>query len=246
MANSYFQFKQFRIDQDHSAMKVGTDGVILGAWCSVQPEEKVSEDALKILDIGCGTGLIALMVAQRTDNVCIDAIDIDAGATQDAKYNFFRSPWPEKLKCHNISLQDFTKRNARFSYSNIISNPPFFVNSLQAPDMSRNMARHTALLSYDDLLKGVEFLLAEYGVFSVILPFDNADVFESLAAKYGIYCFRKLNVFPKPDVPIKRVAMEFGRHKKNLMIENLVIETTGRHQYSDEYKKLTADFYLKF
>ena len=253
MANDFFEFKRFRVMQRRSAMKVGTDGVILGAWCAL-PEN--GEDAdfdrkYRVLDIGCGTGVISLMAAQRTGgSVYIDAIDIDKGAIADARDNFAANPWVEHLGCCNISLQEFSSAavSAPFPrvYSHIVSNPPFFVNSLNAPDAARNAARHTDTLSYTGLIAGAVLLLAPDGIFSVILPADSASAFRMEAAGKGLYCRRRLDIITKRGMDAKRIAMEFRRAGGEVAESELVIMNDGSGGYTGEYKKLTSDFYLAF
>lgn len=246
MANNFFDFKRFRVVQQYSAMKVGTDGVILGAWCSFPGQNSDPGCDRYVLDIGCGTGLVSLMIAQRSDaGVRVDAIDIDEGAVTDTRANFENSPWAGRLSCFHIPLQEFTL-TAHRKYSSIISNPPFFVNSLLSPDEARSKARHSSVLTYRDLLKGVSFLLLPDGIFSVILPFDVAGRFEREAQDYGLFVSRRLHVIPKPDVNPKRIALEFTNSQIPAENVRLIIETGGRHQYSGQYKELTKDFYLKF
>lgn len=247
--NNFFDFKQFRIVQQYSAMKVGTDGVILGAWCSFP--DRIADEGNQgnyqyVLDIGCGTGLISLMVAQRSSaGVRIEAIDIDEGAISDTRMNFGNSPWADRLSCFHIPLQEFVL-TAHRKYSSIISNPPFFVNSLLSPDDARNKARHSCALTYCDLLKGVSLLLLPDGIFSVILPFDAAEGFEREAHGHGLIVSRRLEIRPKAGVNPKRVALEFTRSQITAENNELVIETRGHRQYSGQYKELTKDFYLKF
>lgn len=164
MSNIYFKFKQFTVYQDRCAMKVGTDGTLLGAWTDVTKSRT-------ILDIGTGTGLIALMLAQRSLTTQITAIDIDIDSVMQAESNVALSPWCDRVKVFCSSLQDFNGSG----YDTIVSNPPYFVNSLKCPNGHRTLARHTASLSYKDLFDGVTRMLSDDGEFSVIIPFDCRD-----------------------------------------------------------------------
>lgn len=233
MSNPYFQFKQFTIYQDRCAMKVGTDGVLLGAWADVS-------SAHSILDIGTGTGLIALMVAQRS-GAFVTALEMDVEASKQALENVERSPWNEKIKVVNLSLQEY---DSLMKYDHIISNPPYFNQSLKSPKEGRTTARHTDTLSYDDLLKGVVRLLDEQGIFSVILPFSEKERFVTLAEQYNLYPARITEVLPTPISTPKRFMAEFSFQQVECQQKSLIIESAGRHQYSDEYKQLTEQFYL--
>ncbi len=216
-------------------MKVGTDGVLLGAW------SKTTE--CNTLDIGTGTGLIALMLAQRTQTALIDAIEIDEAASKEAQKNFIKSNWKDRLTSINSSLQDFhpSKR-----YDLIISNPPFFIDATKAPQTNRNTARHTDSLSFTELIKAVKRLLTDDGIFSLILPVNEAEQFIKIAFEAQFYLNRKCLVKPNPTKAAKRVLMEFSFNKSTLLEEELTIETEKRHIYTEEYITLTKDFYLKF
>lgn len=238
MANNYFQFKQFRVCQDGAAMKVGTDGVLLGAWTRLDGAVR------RILDIGTGTGLLALMVAQRTPDAAVDAVEIDQAAARQAQENALASPWPERIQIYQAAVQDFAGQAAE-KYDCIISNPPFFVESLKAPDVSRSAARHTDTLSFSELTAAVDALLAPQGRFSVIYPVDEGAHFESEARRKGLYCNRKTLVRGRPDTPFKRALMEFSRTELPVTESELTIES-ARHEYTPEYIALTRDFYLKF
>lgn len=234
MPNPYFRFKQFVVYQDRCAMKVGTDGVLLGAWADVS-------SAHSILDIGTGTGLIALMVAQRSE-AKVTAIEIDVEASLQAQENVDRSPWNNRIEVKNQSLQEFAQ-SAR-KYDHIISNPPYFNQSLKSPKEGRTMARHTDSLSYEDLLKGVVSLLDEQGVFSVILPYSEKETFVAFSERYGLYPFRIMKVLPTPTSTPKRFMAEFAFSSTSCEELEMVIESEGRHQYSEAYKQLTEEFYM--
>lgn len=237
MPNDYFKFKEFIIYQNKCAMKVGTDGVLLGAWANV-------EGANKILDVGTGTGLIALMLAQSSDAI-IDAIEIDENACVQAQENVNYSPWANRIKIIHQSFQNFLKTNSE-KYDIIVSNPPYFQNSLAAPEEIRTKARHNTSLELVDIIDGTLKCLTESGTLSLILPYVEGNLFIAKAAEHGLYCVRQTNVMPKPKRKPKRLLLEFQRIKKPLIEEQLVIELNKRHEYSEAYKNLTRDFYLAF
>ena len=238
MANSYFKFKQFTIEQNQAAMKVGTDGVLLGAWCNCLK-------AKKILDVGTGTGLIALMCAQRNIDAKIDAVEIDEKAYQQAMLNVSNSPWKQRIVLVNESFQNYTNQG-EIKYDLVVSNPPFFNNSLKNDCHQKSMARHTDTLGYDELVSGVIKILDNEGKFSVILPSDVKDEFTIIAKRKGLFINRILHVRPTPSKAEKRVLLEFGLNSNELEENTMILEEFGRHGYSEYYKELTKDFYLKF
>jgi tRNA1Val (adenine37-N6)-methyltransferase len=216
-------------------MKVGTDGVLLGAWASC-------ENAKQVLDIGTGTGLVALMIAQRSQ-ATIDAIEIDENACLQAQENFQRSPWDSRITLVYQSFQDYAKETNK-KYDLIVSNPPYFQNSLYAPDEQRTKARHNLELELSDILEGTSKLLTNDGILSIILPYIEGVMFIANAAEKGLYCVRKTNVLPTPKAAVKRLLLEFQKQKKTLVDQDLVIELDKRHEYSENYKNLTKDYYL--
>ena len=229
-----FRFKQFAVEQDDVAMKVGTDGVLLGAWAAC-------DGAKRILDIGTGTGLIALMLAQRNTEAQIQAVEIDETATQRARSNFDLSPWAERLEVENCAVQEF---GADEKFDLIISNPPYFVDSLLPPDAKRSTARHTHDLSFEELDKAVCRLLADEGRFALILPIME---FEKYLTITQLHLARRCDVYPKVGAAIKRVMAEFALHATaEVKHETITIEQDKRGDYTDEYRALTKDFYLKF
>lgn len=237
MPNDYFKFKQFTIHQDKCAMKVGTDGVLLGAWADCV-------NAQSVLDIGTGTGLIALMLVQRS-KAKIDAVEIDEAASIQAKENVDKSLWSDRIEIFNKSFQDFSNTTEK-KYDLIVSNPPYFQNSLYAPDEKRTDARHNSNLKLDDLVFGAFKLLSEKGRLSIILPYVEGTMFILKAAEKGLYCVRQTNVLPKPAREPKRLLLEFRKEKMPLVEQELIIELNKRHEYSEAYKNLTKDFYLAF
>lgn len=235
MPSSVFQFKHFTIHQDRCAMKVGTDGVLLGAWVKVN-------GANKLLDIGTGTGLIALMLAQKS-NAFIDAIDIDQSAFEQASENVSLSPWRDHIRIVHSALSDY---KPGYRYDLIVSNPPYFIDSYVAIDEARNKARSaSASLTYDELLNGVVRLLNSTGRFCVILPFKEGQLFREKAEQNGLFCNVLVNVRTGKDKPFKRVLMEFSRREAELQEEELVIHYENR-DFTEEYKKLTGEYYLAF
>ena len=214
-------------------MKVGTDGVLLGAWSTIQ------EDF--ILDIGTGTGLIALMLAQRNSVSLIEAVEAEEEAAKEAIVNIKQSNWAERIAIHNCSIQHF---NSDKKYNTIISNPPFFIKSTKALNSERNNARHTDSLSFLDLINAVVRLLNSDGIFSLILPTTEAEQFITLAFEERLYLNKKCVVKPNPSKPAKRILMEFSFSENEVINEELIIETEKRHQYTKEYISLTKDYYL--
>lgn len=240
MSNNIFTFKQFAVRQEGSAMKVGTDGVLLGAWCSIP------SDAGRALDIGTGTGLIALMTAQRGTKIMVDAIEIDAMSAEQAQRNVADSPWADRITVIRDDIREFAAAE-QCIYDLLVTNPPYFTESLLPPDKARTTARHTTLLDHGQLVAAAAKLLGAEGIFATILPFAQAETFIALAIRNGLHLARRTDVCPTPDSPPKRTLMEFSRRitiRPSTGI--LVIESGQRHRYSEEYKALTQDFYLKF
>ena len=236
MPNPYFEFKQFTVFHDKCAMKVGTDGVLLGAWASINNAEK-------ILDIGTGSGLVALMLAQRARSAQIDSIEIDAEATKQANQNFKDSPFCNISACQNISLQDFAKKETG-KYDLIVSNPPFFLQSLKSPDAQRTTARHTDSLPIEVLIESASQLLNRDGRISFIFPSTEKEYLLSLAKNHNLCVSRITNVYPTPESDIKRVLLEFSKAHKPTEESILIIENS-RHNYSPQFETLLKDFYLK-
>lgn len=232
-----FRFKEFCIEQDQCAMKVGTDGVLLGAWASLNHHPN------SILDIGAGTGLIALQLAQRSSAELIDAVEIDAKAHQQAVENFENSSWSDRLFCYHASLIEFSQEIEE-QYDLIVSNPPFFSNAFKSHDDQRNTARLTAALSFEQLLDSVVKLLSKTGRFSVIIPFEVEQQFIRLASARKLEVYRILHVKGTPSSTIKRSLIEFSTEQVKAEIKELIIETS-RHQYTKAYTELVKDFYIK-
>ncbi|MEG0500052.1 MAG: methyltransferase [Rikenellaceae bacterium] len=234
--NNFFKFKQFIIEQELCAMKVGTDGVLIGAWGAV--------GETTMLDIGCGSGLISIMAAQRTTTLRIDAIDVEESAVRQAEINVAACPWSDRIVIHHAALQEFTPTH---KYDFILSNPPYFINSLkEGKEEPRAIARHSNTLSYSDLAKNIERLLTDEGIFSVILPYLEANIFIVEAAKYALYCIKRVDIKGTPTRATKRVMLQFSRIRKEIINDELIIEDGSRHHYTQKYKELTKEFYLKF
>jgi len=236
MANNYFSFKQFTVYQDKCSFKVGTDGVLLGAYTDVAGVHK-------ILDIGTGSGLIALMLAQRSEAEII-TIEPDLNSFVQACFNFSKSRWKSRIKAENIDLQNFNPTNTAFDL--IVSNPPFFSDSLKNPDHRKAAARHNESLTAEELLKGAERLMADGGRLQVILPYVEGNILIAEANKYGLYCNNVLKIKPLATSEIRRLILTFSRRKLKATERFLVIEHGERHDFTEEYKNLTKDFYLKF
>lgn len=241
---SSFNFKQFIVNQDKSTMKVGTDAVLLGTWINIRTTDS------NLLEIGVGCGVISLIIAQRYSQIKIDGIDIDKASVEEANDNFHNSPWPERITAINDSLQTY-KTTKKYDF--IVSNPPFFNNSLQCPDKQRNNARHTITLPYTDLLLYSYKLLNNNGILAIILPYNEGIDFIKLSTKFNYKIKRTTAVYPTPTSQPKRLLIELIKNTENndtltnndiSQQQNLVIENS-RHNYTDEYITLTKDFYLK-
>ncbi|MBS3994120.1 MAG: methyltransferase [Bacteroidetes bacterium] len=231
-----FRFKQFLIAQDKTAMKVGTDGVLLGAWVSLNHADK-------ILDVGTGTGLIALMLAQRSDANQIDALELDNAAYEQAVENFENSAWADRLFCYHASFQEFTAEIDE-AYDLIVSNPPFYTEAFVSLDEKRTRSRFEQSLPFKELIELSTQLLTEEGQFAVIIPYKEEGVFLELTKKNKLFLNRLTRVKGAESTEIKRSLMQFSKIDIPAEIDELIIETS-RHQYTDAYKQLVSDFYLK-
>ena len=236
MPNPFFRFKQFTIRQENAAMKVGTDGVLLGAWAEVS-------GAKTILDIGTGTGLIAIMLAQRSQTK-IDAVEIDEASFIQAKENVTRCPWSSRIALYHNSFQGFSSEQ-NVNYDLIVSNPPYFIKSLKSPQAARNSARHNQELSQDDLVEGVVKLLKNEGIFSAIFPYIEGNIFVAKAAAKGLFCSKRVNVIGKQGTGVKRLLLEFRKQKLPFEESELTIRDKD-DGFTQEYRLLTKDFYLAF
>ena len=248
MSTPYFRFKQFTVWHDRCAMKVGTDGVLLGAWAGAsEPSEEASQSAetssiKRILDIGTGSGLIALMLAQRFPNAIIDGIDIDPSAVLQAKDNFSASPFSTRLHAYSSPLQEWQPQE---KYDMIVSNPPYFSNSLLCPDGMRTKARHAESLSFAELLAHSNRLLTQAGTLSLVLPADAEKAIMKEARLQHLYCVRLCRVHTTANKPAKRILVTFSHQTPatTLTPETLCLSTPD-HPRSPAYSALTQDFYL--
>ena len=230
---SAFRFKQFTVEHSASTMKVGTDAVLLGAWCRVH-------GAMRVLDVGTGCGVIALMVAQRTPEAAIDAIDIDAASVAEANRNFAASPWASRVEAH---LADFNKWTGQ--YGLIVSNPPFFVDALLPPDEVRAQARHAHSLTYEQLFARARSLLTPEGRLALVTPVEVRSTVVEQAAFHTMHLARLCEVTPVEGKGVKRLLWEYSASPASLSREALTIaDACGNH--TDSYRALCRDFYLKF
>ncbi len=233
-----FKFKQFSIKQDKTAMKVGTDAVLLGAWVSLK-------NPYNVLDIGAGTGIISLMIAQRSDAE-IEAVELESNAFEQCVENFENSPWADRLYCYNASFQELVEEieEEEETYDLIVSNPPFYTQDYKSELEDRNLARFENSLPFEILIQGVSKLLSDSGNFTVIIPKKEEEQFINLAKSNNLYLNRLCDVQGNQTSEVKRVLLEFSRKITEIQKENLIIETQ-RHQYTEDYINLTKDFYLK-
>lgn len=229
-----FQFKQFSIVQEKSAMKVGTDGVLLGAWVPVHEKKN-------ILDVGSGTGLIALMLAQRNLEANIDAIEIDDAASLEATFNFNKSPWSERLKLTKASFLDTTISQ---KYDLIVSNPPYFTDSFKEQASQRTLARHVGTLTFEVLLQRSFEFLTNQGMCAFIIPYKEESTFVALAESIGFYLKKRTRVKGREGIPYKRSLLYLSKEKCNCEEDELIVEI-DRHVYTQDYINLTQPFYLK-
>ncbi|WP_395051121.1 tRNA1(Val) (adenine(37)-N6)-methyltransferase [Flavobacterium sp.] len=244
---SKFQFKQFYLEQDRCAMKIGTDGVLLGAWTPIE------NNPYSILDIGTGTGIIALMLAQRSSANQIDALEIDENAYEQATDNFENSPWNDRLFCFHAALDEFVEEpeddpsesELAQQYDLIVSNPPFYTEDYKSENEQRDLARFQDAMPFDDLIEAAALLLSENGIFSVIIPFKEESTFLALAKEQELFPIKITRVKGTPTTETKRSLLAFSRNQnQGFPIDELIIETS-RHIYTPEYIELTKNFYLK-
>jgi tRNA1Val (adenine37-N6)-methyltransferase len=236
MSNNFFSFKQFTINQEKAGFKVGTDGVLLGACTDIT-------NARKILDVGTGTGVIAIMLAQRSD-ADIVAIEPDYESYLQACDNVSHCKWQSRIEVKHTGLQNYYSENEKFDL--IVINPPYFTDSLKSPDPRKSAARHTGTLNSEEILKGVIRLLNDDGKLQVILPFVEGNIFIADAGKFGLYCNNILKIKPLPASEVRRLVLLFSRERLRVTEKFLTIEHGRRHEFTEDYINLTKDFYLKF
>ncbi|WP_109302437.1 tRNA1(Val) (adenine(37)-N6)-methyltransferase [Aquimarina sp. AU474] len=232
-----FNFKQFTVQQDRCAMKIGTDGVLLGAWVPIK------ESVNSILDIGTGTGVIALMTAQRSHAEIIDAIEIDAEAYEQSVENFEASPWGDRLFCYHASFQEFVAE-IDDRYDLLISNPPFYAEDYKTANIQRDLARFQDALPLEHLMIGATKLLTDHGQFAIILPYKEEKKIIDIGEQIKLYPQKITRVRGTAKSDVKRSMLLFGFEERGAETDEIIIEKS-RHQYTDTYCNLTKDFYLK-
>ena len=234
--SSNFRFKQFNVEHDRCAMKIGTDGVLLGAWTSLENSPN------SVLDIGAGTGILSLMLAQRSTAESLDAFEIDENAYEQCVDNFEQSPWGDRLFCYHASLEEFTNEIDE-KYNLIVCNPPFYAETFKTKNSQRDFARFQDAMPFEQLLKSVSVLLAENGEFSVIIPFAEEERFIQIAKIFGLFVNRICRVRGTISSEIKRSLICFSFRKVQIECKELSIEIS-RHRYTEDYIDLTQDFYI--
>ena len=234
---STFKFKQFSVEQDRCAMKIGTDGVLLGAW------SPIPDNCYSVLDIGTGTGIIAMMIAQRSSAEQIDALEIAEEAYEQAAENFENSPWSDRLFCFHAGLDELIEE-PEDEYDLIISNPPFYTDDYKSDNTSRDLARFEDALPFEELIEAAALLLSDNGIFSVIIPFKEEERFVAMCKELDLFPLKITRVKGTPTSEIKRSLLAFCRIEQTPLIDELVIEIS-RHNYTPEYIELTKEFYLK-
>jgi len=237
MSNSHFQFKQFKINQNNTAMKVGVDAVLLGAWAN-------PAGAAKILDIGSGTGVLSLMMAQKSGERIL-GLEIDQNAYSQSLENVKLSDWAARIEIVNKSFQDFISEcNDEFDY--IICNPPYFNSTLISPNEKRTLARHDQSLSLFELFYGVSALLSHSGHFAMIYPYPRKEEVLTEAQKTKLFPIKMLDIRGNEKKLPNRFAVEFCKSASECELSELMIRNSASNEYTDEYKDLTRDFYLNF
>lgn len=233
-----FSFKKFTVLQDKCAMKVGTDSVLLGAWCPID------NHPFSVLDIGAGTGILSLMLAQRSNAEQIDAIEIDENAYEQCVENFENSPWSDRLFCFHAGLDEFVAEPEE-EYDIIISNPPFYSEDFKTDNSQRDLARFQDALPFEELVEAANLLLSENGIFAVIIPFKEEERFIDLCAEVELFPVKVTRVKGTHNTLVVRSLLAFKRYELSVLeADELVIEI-NRHEYTDDYINLTKDFYLK-
>jgi tRNA1Val (adenine37-N6)-methyltransferase len=235
---STFNFKQFSINQDKTAMKIGTDGVLLGAWCPID------NNPFSVLDIGAGTGILSLMLAQRSNAEQIDALEIDEEAYEQCVENFENSPWSDRLFCFHAGLDEFVDE-PEDEYDLILSNPPFYSEDYKSNNDSRDLARFQEAMPFEDLVEAADLLLSENGIFAVIIPFKEEDRFIDLCAEAELFPIKITRLKGTYTTPIVRSLLAFKRFELSVLVANELVIEINRHEYTDDYMDLTKDFYLK-
>lgn len=235
---STFNFKQFSVQQDRCAMKIGTDGVLLGAWCPID------NNPYAILDIGAGTGILSLMLAKRSNAEQIDALEIDEEAYEQCVENFEASPWGDRLFCFHAGLDEFVDE-PEDEYDIIISNPPFYSEDFKTENSQRDLARFQDAMPFEDLVEAADLLLSEKGIFAVIIPFKEEEKFIDLCAEVELFPVKVTRVKGSHNTPIVRSLLAFKRYELSVLTADELVIEINRHEYTDDYIELTKAFYLK-
>jgi tRNA1Val (adenine37-N6)-methyltransferase len=235
---STFNFKQFTVQQDRCAMKIGTDGVLLGAWCPID------NNPFSVLDIGAGTGILSLMLAQRSNAEQIDSLEIDEEAYEQCVENFENSPWSDRLFCFHAGLDEFVDE-PEDEYDIIISNPPFYSEDYKTDSSQRDLARFQDALPFEDLIEAADLLLSENGIFAVIIPYKEEERFIDLCAEVELFPVKVTRVKGSHATPIVRSLLAFKRYELSVLTADELVIEISRHEYTDDYINLTKDFYLK-
>lgn len=235
---STFNFKQFSVQQDKCAMKIGTDSVLLGAWC------QIDNNPFSVLDIGAGTGVLSLMLAQRSHAEQIDALEIDEDAYEQCVENFEASPWSDRLFCFHAGLDEFVEE-PEDEYAIIISNPPFYSEDYKTDNSQRDLARFQDAMPFEELVEAADLLLSENGIFAVIIPYKEEERFIDLCAEVELFPVKVTRVKGSHTTPIVRSLLAFKRYELSVLTADELVIEINRHEYTDDYINLTKDFYLK-
>lgn len=238
MSNNYFQFKQFKINQDKSSMKVCTDSCLFGAYVADKIESKLIQ-LKRILDIGSGTGLLTLMVAQKSDAI-IDTVEIDENSYYQTKENVAESEWNQRLKPFHTDIKTFT---ASYKYDLIISNPPFFENDLKSAHKNKNVAKHHDSLTFQELIQSIKNNLASNGTFLVLLPFHRTGYFKKFAAENNFYLIEEMFIKQTPKHDYFRAILFFATKPESVISKELIIKDE-EGKYTKEFNFLLKDYYL--
>ena len=235
---STFNFKQFSVQQDKCAMKIGTDAVLLGAWCPID------NNPFSVLDIGAGTGILSLMLAQRSYAEQIDALEIDEDAYEQCVENFESSPWSDRLFCFHAGLDEFIDE-PEDEYDIIISNPPFYSEDYKTDNSQRDLARFQDAMPFEELVEAANLLLSENGIFAVVIPFKEEERFIDLCAEVELFPVKVTRVKGSHTTSIVRSLLAFKRYDLSVLTADELVIEINRHEYTDDYINLTKDFYLK-
>jgi tRNA1Val (adenine37-N6)-methyltransferase len=235
---STFKFKQFSVQQDRCAMKIGTDAVLLGAWCPID------NNPFSVLDIGAGTGILSLMLAQRSNAEQIDSLEIDEEAYEQCVENFENSTWSDRLFCFHAGLDEFVDE-PEDEYDIIISNPPFYSEDYKTDSSQRDLARFQDALPFEDLIEATDLLLSENGIFAVIIPYKEEERFIDLCAEVELFPVKVTRIKGSHTTPIVRSLLAFKRYELSVLTADELVIEISRHEYTDDYINLTKDFYLK-